>query len=149
MLSGFGAAYCSVPGCNSQSVPLMLSCGLHLPHAILTRTIWCTSHRRACLLHKHVQQRAIAMNSQTASANSLHADLRNLCKSIKAFADAKPSVTGSERLLKRAQRDCSYVESLLEFAGKFTCSASPENGLDISPSQDLQGVHNNLRGAAS
>lgn len=86
------------------------------------------------------------MISRTASANSLHADLKNLCNAIKAFADAKPSVTGSERLLKRAQRDCSYVHSLLEVAGELTSSVSLEEQLDASLSQDLQGVRNNLRG---
>ena len=86
------------------------------------------------------------MISRTAAANSLHTDLQNLCKAIKTFADAKPSVTGSERLLKRAQRDCSYVDSLLEVAGEFTSSASVMKHLDASPSHDLHGVRNNLRG---
>ena len=87
----------------------------------------------------------MVMTGRAASANSLHTELQNLCKAIKAFADAKPSVTGSERLLKRAQRDCSYVESLLEVADKTTSRESSDE-LDISPSQDVQGVRNNLRG---
>lgn len=124
----------------------MLSSGLHLPRIILTTIFWCSPHRRACLLHKHDLKRAIVMISRTAAANSLHTDLQNLCKAIKTFADAKPSVTGSERLLKRAQRDCSYVDSLLEVAGEFTSSASVMKHLDASPSRDLHGVRNNLRG---
>ena len=125
----------------------MLSGGLQLPCLHLTRSSWCNPHPRACLLHQHILKQcgAMVMTGRAASANSLHTELQNLCKAIKAFADAKPSVTGSERLLKRAQRDCSYVESLLEVADKTTSRESSDE-LDISPSQDVQGVRNNLRG---
>ena len=126
----------------------MQSGGLHLPQVHLRRAFLRGLHPRACLLRKHVLIRfkAVVMVSQPASANSLRADLQNLCKRINAFADAKPLVTGSERLLKRAQRDCSYVESLLEVASNFTANASSGNKLNSSLSQDLQGVRNNLRG---
>ena len=104
-------------------------------------------HRRL-QLHKPVLKRcgAVVMTSRASSAQVLQAELQNLCESIKAFADAKPSVTGSERLLKRAQRDCWSVKSLHENAEKARSAGSTEDELAVSPSQDLQGVRNNLRG---
>lgn len=86
----------------------------------------------------------MVMTSSTASAHSLSAELKCLCEAIKAFASTKPSVTGSERLLKRAQRDCLFVDSLL--ADKGIDGGSPQDEPDASLSQDLQGVRNNLRG---
>ena len=126
----------------------MLFGSLNLPRLRLTRSFWCKSHRRACLLHKHALKRcgAVVMTIRTASATSLQTELQHLCKDIKAFTDANPSVSGSERLLKRAQRDCSYVESLLEVGDTTTSRESSEDELNTSPSKAVQGVRNNLRG---
>lgn len=86
----------------------------------------------------------MAKTSSTASSHALSAELQSLCEAIKAFANTKPSVTGSERLLKRAQRDCLFVDSLL--AGKRIDGGPPQDAPNASLSQDLQGVRNNLRG---
>ena len=85
------------------------------------------------------------MVNYAASAESLQAELQQLCEAITAYADEMPSVTGSERLLKRAQRDCVYVDCLLETAGKAKRAAAAEYKLDVS-SSGLQGVRNNIRG---
>lgn len=125
-------------GCRLRCVRLTK----HTAHA----TVY-NPNRRAFLSHQSVVVKRCAgmvMISSMASAHSLSAELRNLCEAIKAFANTKPTVTGSERLLKRAQRDCLFVDSLL--AGKRIDDGSPQDAPDARLSQDLQGVRNNLRG---
>lgn len=79
------------------------------------------------------------------SAQSLQAEMQHLCEAITAYADKTPSVTGTERLLKRAERDRLYVQSLLGTAGRAKSAAFPESEPTLNP-LDLQGVRNNLRG---
>ncbi|KAL3157304.1 hypothetical protein ABBQ38_001534 [Trebouxia sp. C0009 RCD-2024] len=85
------------------------------------------------------------MVNRTASAESLQAELQHLCEAIKAYAHEKPSVTGTERLLKRAQRDRVYVDGLLQSTGKAKSAAAVEDKPALH-SSDLLGVRNNIRG---
>ena len=85
------------------------------------------------------------MLNHTASAESLQAELQQLWEAIKTYADEMPSVTGTERLSKLAQRDRVYVDCLLQSAGKAKSAAAAEDKPALR-SSDLQGVRNNIRG---
>lgn len=106
-----------------------------------------SSHPRLYSLHTHAVKRcgAVVTVTHTDSAESLHAELQQLCEDIEAYAHERSSVTGTERLFKRAQRDRVYVDGLLQSAGKVKSAAAAEE-MPASSSPDLQGVRNNIRG---
>ena len=86
------------------------------------------------------------MYSAAVSVETLRAELQSLCKAIQAYADTVPTVSGTERLLKRAQRDQAFVEALAE---QHHTAGAAELDRDLPARRvpaELQGVHNNLQG---
>ena len=85
------------------------------------------------------------MHNTISSAEMLKLELQRLCEAIKAYADSLPSVMGTERLAKRAQRDYAFVDKTIVHAKD---PAIDKNAVlpDDRSQVELQGVRNNLRG---
>lgn len=86
-----------------------------------------------------------------ASHTSQHAksELQQLCAWIKQYAEAQPTVTGYEKLLKRAQNDLAFVCKLNECGQQPDTSAMTSTdplSSDRLRAEQLQGVQNNIRG---
>lgn len=98
---------------------------------------------RGSVTHRHT---TATMHNASISVETLRAELQRLCKAIKSYADTMPTVSGTQRLLKRAQRDHAFVEAL-EHQHHSAGAAKSNKGVPGSrASAELQGVYNNLRG---
>ena len=87
----------------------------------------------------------------SASHTIQHAksELQQLCAWIKQYAETQPTVTGYEKLLKRAQNDLAFVCKLNECDQQPDASAITGNDPLLSDrlrAEQLQGVQNNIRG---
>ena len=80
------------------------------------------------------------MRRSVASIDTVQDELQSLCDSILCFANNNPTVTGAERLLKRARRDLASATALIGQGHQFASFADTDVG------NQLQGARNNLRG---
>lgn len=80
-------------------------------------------------------------------------ELKRLCGLINDYTTSHPAVTGSERLLKRAQSDLRFVRKLSESSEHAdttaSSSATATSGFKHLREEQLQGVLNNIRGMAA
>ena len=88
--------------------------------------------------------------SVSGSSEAVHTGLQDLCESISVYSGSHPMVTGTERLLKRAQRDLTSVLALVRQqqdipSPSFTLDL-PEGVANLAVAAQLQGARNNLRG---
>ncbi len=86
--------------------------------------------------------------SAVADFKAVQVELQRLCEAIAHYANTHNTVKGTERLLKRAQRDlastCHFAQQ--ENADSSSIQASSDCVASLAAAAQLQGARNNLRG---
>ena len=132
--------------CRPQQQPVA-----HARRSRLHTDVGQLRHRAWSILTPHI------MSDRSQDVEHAISELKRLCDSINDYTTSHPAVTGSERLLKRAQSDLSFVRKLNESskydgttASNSVTMASVANS-DLQPlrEEQLQGVLNNIRGMAA
>ncbi len=86
--------------------------------------------------------------SAVADFQAMQVELQRLCDAVAHYASTHITVKGTERLLKRAQRDLASTNYLAheENAGSASSQASTDCVASLAAEAQLQGARNNLRG---
>ncbi len=86
--------------------------------------------------------------SAVADFQAVQVELQRLCEAVAHYASTHNTVKGTERLLKRAQRDRASTDYFAqeENAGSSSSQTSSDCVARLAAAAQLQGARNNLRG---
>jgi hypothetical protein len=86
--------------------------------------------------------------STVADFQTVQLELQRLCEAVAHYASTHTTVKGTERILKRAQRDLASTDYFAQegTAGSSRSQASPDCVASLAAAAQLQGARNNLRG---
>ena len=86
--------------------------------------------------------------SAVADFQTVQVELQRLCEAVAHYASSHNTVKGTERLLKRAQRDLASTDCFAQEdnAGSSSSQASSDCVASLAAAAQLQGARNNLRG---